>query len=304
MMGARARGWVVVALAVAGLLVAPTSFANPRDDAVKLADQAFDQMEKGEFGKAADLFEEAAKLYYSPVIALYWARAKAKQGKLVEARAIVNTIEDKPLPDGAKPSWTKAVDEATIFGVELDGRIPTVTVTVDGAPGARVSLDDEPIEAGHSVKVNPGKHAVVVTNKDGEKKVEGFTLREKESHSVAVSFNTNVDNSTTSPSLVGPIIAYSVAGVGLVIGVVTGIIFVGKADELDETCPDDVCPVGQSELLDDTTTLGNVSTVAWVIAGLGAAAGTVLLFVPLGEGEDPVITVEATPVSGSVRVRF
>lgn len=303
-MSTRVWSWFGVALALSSLLCAPPVVAGPRDDAVKLADQGFDQMEKGEFGKAADLFEEAAKLYYSPVIALYWARAKARQGKLVEAREIVTTIENKPTPDDAKPSWTKAIEDATIFGVELDGRIPTVTVTVEGAPGARVTLDDDTIEAGHAVKVNPGKHAVVVTDEAGEKKVESFTLAEKEAHTVGVSFASDIEGPNTSPSLLAPIIAYSVAGVGLVVGTVTGIIFIGKADELAETCPNDVCPPQQADLLDSTSTLGNVSTAMWVIAGLGVAAGTVLLFVPLGSDQEPVVTVEATPVSASVRLRF
>lgn len=292
-----------MAVVIGTLLSFPAS-AAPRDDAVKLADQAFDLMEKGEFGKAADLFEEAAKLYYSPVIALYWARAEAKQGNLMEARAIVDKIEAQPVPDDAKPSWKKAVEDAAIFGVELDGRIPTVTVTVIGAPGARVSLDDEVIEAGHAVKVDPGKHAVVVRNEEGEKKVETFNLTEKENHTVSVSFDSAASPAPTSPSLVGPIIAYSVAGIGLIVGTVTGIIFIGKADDLERACPNDVCPPDQQDLLDETSTLGNVSTVAWIVAGLGAAAGTVLLFVPLGEGQEPAITVEATPVSASVRVRF
>jgi hypothetical protein len=277
------------------------SSAEPREDAVKLADQGFDRMEEGKYAEAAKLFERAVKLYYTPVIALYWAKAEAKRGRLVEAREIVTTIESRPLPDGAQPSWTKAVEDAAIFGVELDGRIPTVTVEVDGPPGATVRVDDEKAVPGRATKVNPGEHVVTIED-GGNEKTERFVVSEKETHTMMMGLDT--DGGTSNPSLVWPIVAFSVAGAGLVIGTVTGIIFAGKASDLEDACPGDVCPPEEAEKLDETKTLGNVSTAMWIIAGLGAAAGTVLLFVPLGEGEEPVITVRATPVSASVRVNF
>ena len=145
-------------LVLVGLSSPGTAAAEDREDAVKLADQAFDLMEDGEFEQAARLYERAVELYYSPVIALYWAKAEAKRGRLVEARAIVHTIENEPMPDDAKPSWTKAVEDAAIFGVELDGRIPTVSITLKGARPAELTLDGKPIDDAESnVKVNPGE---------------------------------------------------------------------------------------------------------------------------------------------------
>ncbi len=298
------RPWGFVVVVLASVLLTSMALGAPREEAVKLANRGFDLMERGEFGDAADLFEEAAKLYYSPVIALYWARAEAKSGKLVEARAVVTTIESHVLPDGAKPTWAKAMDDASIFGVELDGRIPTVVVNIDGDAEATVRLDDAPIAVGQAMQVNPGKHVVVATDAQGDERTERFTLTEKEAHSVTIRFAAAVEPEGPTPSLVPPIIAYSVAGVGLVIGAVTGILFIGKASDLDESCPNEICAPENSELLDETKTLGNVATVGWVIAGIGAAVGTVLLFVPLSGDEGPVVTVEASPVSASLRVRF
>lgn len=294
---------LALALAVGLALGASDAFAGPREEAVTLADQAFDLMERGRYDAAALKFEKAAELYYSPVIALFWAKAEAKQGKLVEARRIVSIIEKKPVPDDAKPSWKKAVEDASIFGVELDGRIPTVTLHVAGAPAATATLDDRSIAAGEVAKVDPGEHVVVVTS-GGEQRTERFRVTEKEAHRVEVDFAGGVAAPEASASLIGPIIAYGVAGVGLVVGTVTGVIFIRKADELEAACPNEICAPESADLLDETTTLGNVSTVAWVIAGLGAAAGTVLLFVPLGEGEDPAIVVRATPVSMSLTLGF
>lgn len=294
---------LALALTLGLVLIAGDSLAGPREEAVTLADQAFDLMERGQYGDAALKFEKAAELYYSPVIALFWAKAEAKQGKLVEARRIIDMIETKPVPDDAKPSWKKAVEDASIFGVELDGRTPTVTVQVDGAPLAKTTLDDRPLAAGEVAKVNPGEHVVVVVS-DGEKRTERFRVTEKEAHRVELDFEGGVDAPEASASLIGPIIGYGVVGVALVVGTVTGIIFVGKADDLEAACPNEICAQESADLLSETTTLGNVSTAAWVIAGLGAAAGTVLLFVPLSDDQEPAIVVRATPVSASLTLSF
>ncbi len=285
-------------------VVATSAWAGPREDAVALADKAFDWMEQGEVDRAAAAFERAVTLYYTPVIALNWAKAELLRGKLVKAREIVAMIEDKPLPPDAKPSWTKAVEDATILGVELDGRIPTVTVTLVGAANATITIDERTVTAGKPTPVDPGTHDVQVVTAGGGAKTERVTLAEKESRTLEIELGGGVDAPHVPTSLLPSIIGFGVGGLGLLVGTVTGIIFLRKVDELEEACPGGACAPAQAGLLDDTTVLGNVSTAAWVVAGLGAAAGVVFLFVPLGAGEEPVIVVQAAPFGASATVRF
>jgi hypothetical protein len=99
-------------------------------------------------------------------------------------------------------------------------------------------------------------------------------------------------------------IAYGVGGAGLIMGVITGAIFVGRADDLKARCPDDRCAPEDEEEGDAVSTLGTVSTVGFVIAGIGAVAGTVLLFtVPGDDDEEPSNEAQVRVGPGGVLVQ-
>jgi hypothetical protein len=77
-------------------------------------------------------------------------------------------------------------------------------------------------------------------------------------------------------------IALGVGAIGLVAGSVTGILALSKHADLANNCkgPDGTCTdatkVKQSDL-DTYHTLGTISTVGFIVAGVGAVAGTVLI---------------------------
>jgi len=107
---------------------------------------------------------------------------------------------------------------------------------------------------------------------------------------------------------VGAIASLSLAGAGLVLGAVTGGIFIGRADRLKKACENDLdgdplrCP--DADEIDDVKLLGNLSTAGWAIAGVGAAAGAVL-FIAGGDEEEPTaVTWRLSPTGMSIRGRF
>jgi hypothetical protein len=90
--------------------------------------------------------------------------------------------------------------------------------------------------------------------------------------------------------------AYGVGAVGLGMFAVAGGMALDKVNDLKDTCPvieesspSRQCPSSATSDLDAAGTLGTVSTVGLVVAGLGAAAGTVaLLLTQPEEGKRPV----------------
>ena len=67
-------------------------------------------------------------------------------------------------------------------------------------------------------------------------------------------------------------------GLGGALGVtggVTGGIVLSRADDLTARCPNDRCPAGVADELDETTLLAHVSTGTLVGAGVFATLGTV-----------------------------
>jgi len=74
-------------------------------------------------------------------------------------------------------------------------------------------------------------------------------------------------------------VGFSVAGVGLLVGAITGGISLSQQSTLKDECPDDVCAPEKDDELSTAMTLGHVSTASFVVASVGAALGVIGLFV-------------------------
>ena len=67
--------------------------------------------------------------------------------------------------------------------------------------------------------------------------------------------------------------AFGVAGVGVAVGAVTGILALGHASDARKGCEGSTCLSSTSGDFDAAHTLATVSTIAFVVGGLAAAAG-------------------------------
>jgi hypothetical protein len=74
-----------------------------------------------------------------------------------------------------------------------------------------------------------------------------------------------------------PIVAFGVGGAGLLLGVITGGIALGDHGSLSSKASGGSVPATSQGDLNSYHTMGAVSTVGFVVAGVGAAAGVVLL---------------------------
>lgn len=192
----------------------------------------------------------------------------------------------------------------------------TIAVTAPGASGSalaseKVTVDDVPINAaslGIRRSIDPGDHVLVVTA-DGYLRAEvHFSVPEGGSVDAPVALEKDpsfvvappppapppVDGGIvappplppggeppaapprSSPSLV-PWIVMGIGGVGLVTGAITGGIALGDHSTLANACTGGSCPSTQAGELSSYHTMGGVSTAAFVVGGIGVAAGVVLL---------------------------
>ena len=88
---------------------------------------------------------------------------------------------------------------------------------------------------------------------------------------------------------IGAYVAFGIGGVGLLIGAITGGLSLSKVSTLDEQCPDRVCTTDDQCEIDTTLTLAHVSTAGFVIGGVGAVTGLVLLLTAgSGSSTEPV----------------
>lgn len=309
------------------LLVVSTRGAaqTPNDAAAKnaartLAQSGKTRFEAGDFAGALQALEEAEKYFRAPTITRMRALTLEKLGRLTEAKRVHRQLVDEKLPERAPPEFVRAQEESQKSLESLETRIPRLRISLAHAPlGTKVTLDGSPLDpaASEAVRVDPGKHTVEVTPPSGEKLSRDVDLAEQADERIAFDLAPAPRTAPTSApsaapvptsaavisippskaepeskrSFLGPGIAFGVGGAALIVGAVTGGLTIAKRSEVDTLCDEHrECPkdLEQKLDLDQANSVAHVSTVAFAVAGVGLATGTLLLLLPRPVSSKPV----------------
>jgi hypothetical protein len=266
-----------------------------------------------DYKAAEDDFRRADSLVHAPTLLLGLARALAAEGKWVEAQEAYNRIIREGVTPGAPDVFRKAVEDAKAEVPAIAPRLGSVTISVVAAgggdvPSPKVTLDDAPVSAaslgvkrvanpgGHVVKVSADgfKSATVTVNVTAGTNSDAPVSLEKDSAVPAggspvpttpggpgsgtpTAGGTDLPSPTSSGASPWPWVAFGLGGVGLGTGIVTGIVAIMKHSDLSTSCKNGTCSPAQQSDLDTYNTVGLVSTIGFVVAGVGAAAGVTLL---------------------------
>ncbi len=287
-------------------------------DAANTGRAAFDA---GQYEKAIDSFSRAESLVHALPHLLFMARAQAKSGKLVAAHETYLKITRETL----KPNAPKAFEDAQAAAQQelpaLDARLPSVTVTLQGAPatGVTVQMDGTalaPAMVGIPLPADPGQH---VFKASGSAVSEPITVTLAEGSKQAIVVQVHATGLPPAAAPTGPavtaaapseaftadssrmkgsglrIASYVSFGVG-VVGLAAGTYFLLKsgstrsdADGLYNQCHA-ISPVGDCGALRDQLTAKDndansqrtLGAAGLVVGGVGAAAGIVFLILDSG----------------------
>jgi len=300
-MGSRHATCLLVALGA--LLVAPAAHADPtaadRETARSLMQQGRDQRDKGNLREALKQFKAADEIMQVPTTSLEVARVQVALGLLVEARDTIAAARQRPAKRTDPAPFTEARTKAEDLDASLNGRVPSVTITVQGvADGeqAEVTIDDVKVAAaavGTPRSVDPGHHVVTAKTATGAGTQE-LDLREGEQKKVDIALvstgvpppapepppevqpETPSSVRSHSPSAL-TWVGIGLAGAGAIAGSVTGALSMSKKSTLGGECPNHVCGPSAYSDLDSANMLATVSDVAFAAAGAGAALAVVTL---------------------------
>lgn len=276
-----------------------------------------------DYKRAEDDFRRADSLIHAPTLLLGLARALAGEGKFLEAQEAYQRIIREGVAPAAPDAFKKALDAAKAEVSDVAPKIGGVTITVKAAgggdmPNVKVTIDDAPVSAaalGVKRAANPGTH-VVNASADGFKpatinvtvpvggSVDAPLTLEKDlsapqpvpaaAQPAAGDANANPAQpaspeqpaaSSSGGHSILPWVAFGVGGVGLALGAVTGVMAMGKHSDLSKVCSPN-CPPDQQSNLDSYHTLGTLSTVGFIVGGVGVAAGvTLLILQPKASGD-------------------
>lgn len=284
-----------LALSVAWASVARAEpSAADRATARALAGKGFQALQAKDYAAAADHFGRADALVHAPTLTVDWARALVGLGQFVEAQERYELIVREGVDAKAPKSWQRALSDATKELSELKPRLAWVTVAVAGAREAHVTIDGVPVPRaaiGVPRAVNPGARNVRVTAQGYVAQQRSLSLTEGEQTSVSFELEPEpAQEVIASPAPVAPApeapparshtssyVAFGIAGAGLAVGGVTGILALGKRSTLKQHCPEPTqCPEADTDNVNAYHALGYASGAGFAVGVAGAATGIAL----------------------------
>jgi hypothetical protein len=288
-----------VAIVVASSLCDRAVFgAEPSELDRKAARSAVQQgdecVQKGDLKCALKAYRFADEIMGVPTTSIEVVHVELKLGHLVEAFEACYRTTRHPEKPNEPPPFTKARKEARELIGSLKKRIPRVTIEVrlaDSDAVPQVKIDDKIVESYSDAPMNPGDHLVTVTAKGHLPATASLSLAEGDTKTVTIDL-------AREPAATGPIVppkpskywpiayaGFGVAGVGVVVGAITGALSLNNAGALAGECDGEGtatpgrCPAASQETLDRARALASASTASFVIGAVGgvvAITGVVL----------------------------
>jgi hypothetical protein len=288
-----------------------------------MADSGYELFQAGKYAEAVAKFEAAETAYHAPTNLLFLARSRARMGKLVAAVALYERLTGEPLAGDAPPAFRKAQEDAVAEVRMLAPRVPHVRVVLRGVPPGRVVRVDvdgvaiPAVDLAQPIGVDPGDHTIAASLDGASGQSQRVQIAESELREVDLDFGAP---GVTPPPPMGPVdapptptsgrkgsivpgvVALSVGAAGLGVGIATGVLALGKMSDLRAACPSNPCSPTHQGLADTTRTFGNVSTAGFVVGGVAAAAGIVLVIVRPRFGAADTPPPAGAPASATLRV--
>ncbi len=286
------------------------------DKARELFNEGKKLFRDGKYGQAEAAFEAAwAIALKSKGIAANLGECEMHLGKNREAAehlAISLRLASKDDPQRARTMGNLAAVKAKIGTLVVQANVAGAEVLVDGQRVGEAPLVDP-------IFVEPGKRTVRV-------RLEGYASWEKQLDIAAgqevpleaklekpAPIPTATATATASATATAPpppnrlpsLIAFGAGGVGLVVGAIAGAASMAALGDVRDACGGTKsCPPSQRNAVSTGGTLADVSTVGFIVAGVGAAVGVTLWMVPIGRSASARAAVTVGPSFVGVKGAF
>ncbi len=332
---------LVVAAMVAGLTWAGSARAQTEAEnkaaARELGIEGIQLAMDGNCAAALDKLTRAHQLYFAPTIAVWLGECQIQQGQLVAGTETLQRVVREPLTSNAPAAFRSSQMRAQTLLDETLPRLAKLTVNVESPAGAqyRVTIDGNALPGamiGVARPIDPGEHQVGGTGEGLTPVTETIALPEGGSDVLTLTLipaETGAEPSapvvTETPTTpvesgadqgseaggwgnqglkVGGYTALAVGGLGIIAGSAFGVSATNKRGDLDGVCEERACPPSARNDIDAMKSAATVSTIGFVVGGVGVAAGVgMLALAGRTRHEPPVARVErrrlrVTPVVG------
>lgn len=295
-----------------GALAAPPVTAPPAaSDPVTAREQlkiGYQLAQDGKCGEAIPHLAESLKLDPRAITLINLADCEEKSGKLADALVHWVDARARAQSEGQRPIEEEAAARATA----LEAKMPRLTIVLakTAPPDAVVERDGVALggpSLGVALPLDPGPHSIAVKARGRADARQDVVLKEGEKQTIEVDAG---PATSAPPPVVRPAepekksggmsplvpIGFGASVVGLAVGSITGVMALGKGSDADRDCPAGQC-TSQAALdsVKSGQTLGTVSTIAFIAAGVGAGVGVVGLFMGGGKKAEAKVDVGVGP---------
>jgi hypothetical protein len=291
---------------VSALLLANGVWAQDAGDmatARALGTEGLRLAETGNCAAAVEKLSRAEKLHHAPTTLERLGECEIAIGRYVDGTESLRRVMREHIPEGspsvfltAQSRAKAALDQATphIAKVKIDVAGPSagdVVLKIDNVPASNAAIGIErPIDPGsHTIEASaPGFKAS--TQKfdvaDGGSRAVSLTLEKAPDQPKPVIVDTTHHDethptpvTTTRRNYVPAFVAFGGAGAAAIFGGIFGGLAIAKKNDLITACGGPICPPSQQGAYNDMKVFANLSTVGFVVAGITAAVGIVLVAV-------------------------
>lgn len=328
-MGSRRARFLGVALgAILASLSAPAYAGEPtateKDTARGLMADGRTKRDANDLKGALKSFLAADAIMHVPSTGWEVARTEEMLGLWVEARDTALRVGRIPETPREPPAFQEARTKAMALVDALDAKIPQVVITLKGAQdgaAVNVTIDESANIPGAAlaapIKVNPGHH-VIIAKSDTATGTGEIDIREREKKELTIELKpiataTPAPTPIETPAETPPpppapepkhtmrtlaFVGFGVGGVGIVAGTITGLLTMSAKSSALNGCRDNRCPPSTFSDLDKASSMATISTVSFIVAGLGAGLGVTALIIGDKPKETPTTGATVTPWIG------
>ncbi len=328
---------LALCLALGAPSVAGIARAQPSEldkaNARKLFNEGLDLRKAGDASGALAKFEAADALLPTPRGRLELGRQRVLVGHLVEGYTTLRSVAQLKVDPKDEAKYAPHRAEAEKLALEVEARIPTLRIELVGA--ATVQIDGVTVPNAALTQprmLDPGKHVVVARAEGGPEKREEITLLEGESKTVKLDVQKPSGSVEAVPTPNKPLdpappvappkkpplpregeglgtqqtwalVTGGVAAVGVIVGTWAGLSARSLRDEAAPFCtaPGGGCTdIRGVDLKQKALGRADVSTVAFVSAGVLLAGATVLWFSAPSRDRGPVMRTGLVVGVGSI----
>ena len=279
-----------------------------RATARSLAAEGNAALKVDDFALAEDRFRRADSLVHAPTLVVDHARALIGLGRFVEAQERLELVLREGVADNASLVWKRSLQDARQLVELVTPKVGWLTITVKGPKEPRVTVDgvQVPVAAlGVRRATDPGPRRINATASGYIPTEVTVSMPEGGERAVTLELKFNLSSHSSPALATQPLLApqplvlrekqqperrsshamgyaaLGLGGAGLVVGTVTGIVFLRKHSDLASKCPD-ASNCQQQGLMDEYHRYGTISGIS---LGVGLASSVAGLWLLLSNGD-------------------